>query len=177
MHATLKPKTNVILLVLWGALAVLLAASLSPVPWFLFGLSALLGGAAGLVQARSLRSAGAEFVAANSLMGVRKALSSSPWGKRYIILFWCSQALLLVLFGLEVFGRYTVVVSGSLFRVCFCSRARVFASNVRVKEYKLKTYMHNTSLETDAVRQRIFSVARAAQFCVMFPDPQTHRRC
>lgn len=97
MHATLKPKTNVILLILWGALAVLLAASLSPVPWFLFGLSALLGGTAGLVQARSLRSAEAELVAANSLMGVRNALSSSPWGKRYIILFWCSQAILLVL--------------------------------------------------------------------------------
>jgi hypothetical protein len=97
MHTTLKPRTNFLLLVVWGVLAALFVASLSPVPWFLFGLSALLGGAAGLVQAHSLRSAGAELVAANSLMGVRKALSSSPWGKRYIILFWCSQALLLVL--------------------------------------------------------------------------------
>lgn len=97
MNTTLKPRTNAILLVVWGVLAVLSVASLSPVPWFLVGLSALLGSAAGFVQARSLRSAGIALVAASSLLGVREALSSSPWGRRYLILFWCSQALLLVL--------------------------------------------------------------------------------
>ena len=97
MHTSLKPRTNVILLVVWGVLAVSFVASLSPVPWFVVGFSALLGGAAGMVQARSLRSARAKLVAANSLMGVRKVLSSTVWGRRYIILFWCSQALLLVL--------------------------------------------------------------------------------
>ena len=97
MHSSLKPKTNIVLLVVWAALAVVTGAALTPASMVILGVGAFLGCVAGLVQHRALKLAGPRLLKAKSLVEVRTALSFSLWGKSYLYLFWSSVAVLLVL--------------------------------------------------------------------------------
>ncbi len=109
MHSSLKPKTNIVLLVVWAALAAVTGAALTPASIVILGVGAFLGCVAGLVQYRALKMAGPTLVDANSLIQVRKALASSLWGKGYLYLFWGSVAVLLAL-GLWKFEKEILLV-------------------------------------------------------------------
>jgi hypothetical protein len=94
MHKSLQTKTNAVLTVVWGMVAVALVAISSPRPWLLVIVAAVLGAVAGLIQARAIRSAVATFRKASTLREVRTALSSTSSGKHYLVLFWGCQLLL-----------------------------------------------------------------------------------
>jgi hypothetical protein len=109
MHSSLKPKTNIVLLVVWATLAVVTGAASTPTSMVILGVGAFLGCVVGLVQHRALKLAGPELVKANSLIEVRKALSFSLWGKSYLYLFWSSVVVLLAL-GLWKFEKEILFV-------------------------------------------------------------------
>jgi hypothetical protein len=97
MNASLKPKWNIAMLMLWAIAAALSARSASSIPWVSLASGALLGGVAGMIQARILVASKSAFIAATSLLEVRKVLEASTSGKTYFMLFWGSQILLLLL--------------------------------------------------------------------------------
>jgi uncharacterized membrane protein len=97
MHLSLQPKTNARLLILWGLVAVVVALAVSPTPWLFLGVGGGLGLCAGIIQLRALRESSASLLAAQTAMDVRRALSSSRSGRRYLYAFWGSMAVLVVL--------------------------------------------------------------------------------
>src|SRR4051812_36668073 len=97
MHTSLQPKTNIKLLIIWSALAVVVAYATSPPPLIFFGLGAVLGACSGFIQLRLLRELSTPLLATQTAMDVRRVLSSSATGRLYLFVFWASNALLLAL--------------------------------------------------------------------------------
>jgi hypothetical protein len=112
-HTTLSPRTNVLLLFVWAmgvVLAFLIVEPHLPVALALAG--GLLGAIAGTMQHLSISQDPSRFVAASSLMGVRRALTSTAWGRKYIAwLYFCKVVLLLISF---------LLIREPLFRVLLC---------------------------------------------------------
>jgi hypothetical protein len=97
MHASLRPKTNIMLLVIWGAAGVSIAWGASPRPWLFFGLGIALGVCAGVIQLRSLRESAASLLTTRTAMDVRRVLTSSRNGRFYLFALWGSIAVLFAL--------------------------------------------------------------------------------
>jgi hypothetical protein len=71
----------------------------------------LLGALAGLMQHLSIRHDPNRFVAASSLLGVRRPLTSTPWGRKYIAwLYFSKIGLILVAFLLIKRPLYQIVL-------------------------------------------------------------------
>lgn len=96
MHASLTPKNNLRLIAV-SASIVAAVAWFGSVPASLFGIGALLGAVAGLLQLRALRQSQAEFLRAANALAVRRALASSLFGKIYLVLFWVSAVIFVTL--------------------------------------------------------------------------------
>ena len=111
-HATLSPRTNVLLLFVWAmcvVFAFLVCQPRFPVALGLAG--GLLGAVAGTMQHFSISQDPPRFAAASSLMGVRRALTSTAWGRKYIAwLYFCKIVLLLIAFLLIREPLYRVVL-------------------------------------------------------------------
>jgi hypothetical protein len=89
----------------------------STIPWLLLGVGALLGVSAGLIQLRALRESMSSLLAAESAMGVRRALSGSRYGRMYLYGLWGSTISMLVLaFAVNQGGGLLGWVAGSLGR-------------------------------------------------------------
>ena len=93
MHTSLQPKTNIMLLALWGAI-IIAVITLASAPWLFLGLGVLFGVCAGVVQSLAIRRASQIMLATNTMMEVRRALSSSGWGRFYLYLFWFSMVVI-----------------------------------------------------------------------------------
>src|SRR5580658_10415979 len=89
MHATLAPKTNIrliaILLVAAVAIGVLFAR---PLLWMSFALGAVIGAIIGVLQLLAIRKSDKLLLDATSAIAIRRALTTSGWGKAYVVLFW-----------------------------------------------------------------------------------------
>ncbi len=97
-HASLSPTTNILLAIVWGAVAFILLFVVEPhVPLNIGLFGALLGGAGGVMQHLSIAQATSGFSAASSLLDVRRALKSTSWGSRYISFLYFSKVALAVL--------------------------------------------------------------------------------
>jgi hypothetical protein len=71
----------------------------------------LLGALAGTMQHLSISQDPSRFMAASSLMGVRRALTSTAWGRKYIAwLYFCKAVLLLIAFLLIKESLYRVLL-------------------------------------------------------------------
>jgi hypothetical protein len=97
-HSTLSPTTNILLILAWGAAAVIFLFVIEPhVPVALALVGAVLGGVGGVMQHLSVTQASASFAAASSFMDVRRALKATAWGSRYIYWLYFSKFLLVAL--------------------------------------------------------------------------------
>ena len=108
MHITLQPKTNVRLLIIWSAVAVVVALIASPVPWLFGGVGIALGLCAGIIQLGALRESSASLLATQTAMDVRRVLSSSRCGRLYLYVFWFSMFVLFVLAFYLLRGRAVI---------------------------------------------------------------------
>ena len=111
-HATLSPRTNVLLLFVWAMGVVFAFFIVQPRLPIALGLAGgLLGAVAGTLQHLSISQDPSRFVAASSLMGVRRTLTSTAWGRKYIAwLYFCKVVLLLIAFLLIREPLYRVVL-------------------------------------------------------------------
>ena len=109
-HTSLSPRTNMLLICVWALVVVSGFVIVQPrLPFTVAIAGGLCGALAGAMQHLSIRQDPPGFVAASSLMGVRRALTSTVWGRRYIAwLYFSKVALILVAF---------VLLKSSLYRV------------------------------------------------------------
>jgi hypothetical protein len=92
MNSSLKPRTNVVLCVVWAIVVLACFSAASPRPTRLTLITLWVGSVAGLFQTRALRSAPQAFRAAFSLLDVRKVMMASIYGKASIWLLWLNFA-------------------------------------------------------------------------------------
>ena len=97
MHRSLRPKTSMMLLAAWGAVCLIVAINPGGGDAMFFMVGAGLGLCGGIIQLAALRQASASLVKAQTMMDVRRALSSSRFGRLYLYMFWASMLLLIVL--------------------------------------------------------------------------------
>jgi hypothetical protein len=99
-HTTLSPRTNLLLISIWAIVIVSAFVVVQPrLPFTLAIAGGLCGALAGVMQHLSIRRDRRGFLAASSLMGVRRALTNTAWGKRYIAwLYFSNFALVLITF-------------------------------------------------------------------------------
>jgi hypothetical protein len=111
-HVTLSPQTNVLLLFVWVIGVVFAFLVVQPrLPLALGFAGGLLGAVAGTMQHFSIHQDPSRFVDASSLMGVRSALTSTAWGRKYIAwLYFCKVVLLVIAFLLIREPLYRVVL-------------------------------------------------------------------
>jgi hypothetical protein len=93
MHSSLLPKTNMLLLAMWSALAAAVAALVSPTPWSFLAMGLVQGVCAGVLQLRALRESTASYLTTRTAMDVRRVLSSSRSGQLYLNIFWICMAV------------------------------------------------------------------------------------
>ncbi len=103
---------NLLLICIWAIVVVSGFWIIQPrLPFSLAIAGGLLGALAGVMQHLSISHDPNEFVAASFLMGVRRALTSTPWGRKYIAwLYFSKVALILVAFLLIKGPLYQVVL-------------------------------------------------------------------
>ena len=91
MHATLRPKENILLIAVYlmaGSLILLLI----PTPLVLWpvGISVFFGISCGICQRYAVRERMTEMLAAKTAMQVRAVLMSSAWGRAAVYGLYCS---------------------------------------------------------------------------------------
>jgi hypothetical protein len=114
-HATLSPKMNVLLICIWAIVIVLGFWIIQPrLPFTLAIAGGFLGALVGVMQHLSISRDPNGFVAASSLMGVRRALTNTPWGRKYIAWFYASKIALVLIAFLLIKGPLYQVARGYL---------------------------------------------------------------
>ena len=93
VHFTLKPSTNAVLPIIWGAVAFVLIWKAGPVAWFIPTIALVLGAIGGIMQNLSLKENPSEIATAASMLEIRNAMKVTKWGKRYLFFLWTSFAI------------------------------------------------------------------------------------
>ena len=96
LHVSLRWPMSVLLILIWSALAYFTLRVSWGAGFLLMAPAMLVGGAAGAMQAASMRAAPEMFRRAQSAMDVRRAFRGTVWGGRYLVLFWAAQTLFFV---------------------------------------------------------------------------------
>lgn len=97
-HTSLSVTTNLLLIPVWAAFAALFLFVVEPrAPLSIALAGVVLGVAGGIMQHLSFGQASAAFTAATTLIEVRKALTATTWGRRYIRFLYASNLLLITL--------------------------------------------------------------------------------
>jgi hypothetical protein len=98
-----------LLIGLWGMVVVSALLTVQPrLPFTLAIAGAVLGALAGIMQHLSISQDPQRFFEASSMMGVRRALTRTPWGRRYIAWLYFSKVVL-VLVALLLLVKSTVL--------------------------------------------------------------------
>jgi hypothetical protein len=103
---------NLLLICIWAIVVVSGFWIIQPrLPFALAIAGGLLGALAGVLQHLGISQDPNQFVAASSLMGVRRAFTSTPWGRKYIAsLYFSKVALILIAFLLVKRPLYQVAL-------------------------------------------------------------------
>jgi hypothetical protein len=111
-HASLSPLTNLLLICVWAMVVIVGFLIVQPrLPVELGVAGGLFGALAGIMQHLSINHDPRRFIAASSLMGVRRALTSNPWGRKYVgWLYFSKFALILLAFLLLKAPLYRVML-------------------------------------------------------------------
>ena len=114
-HATLSPKVNSFLICIW-ALVVVSGFWIfeTRIALILVITGGLLGALAGVLQHRSISQDPQGFVDASSLLGVRRAFTSTPSGRKYIAWLYFSKGALILGAFLLIKKPFYQIVSGYL---------------------------------------------------------------
>ena len=97
-HSSLSPRTNVLLIICWALVASVLLFAVPDSARIVLAAAGMIAGAiGGALQHRSFREAAPSFVAASSLMDIRRAMTATKPGRLYIKFLYLSKAVLIVL--------------------------------------------------------------------------------
>lgn len=93
MHPSLSVRSNLVLAAVetTGAALIFLIGSPHPIPNLILGLA--LGPVAGWMQRQAIETAPDYFLSAETMLEVRRGLTSTRWGRWYLVWFWMRAAL------------------------------------------------------------------------------------
>lgn len=95
-HSTLQPKTNIVLILAWAALAIFSSTRLNQFPVAFISACAVFGVLGGVMQVKSLNEGRENFLNAQSMLEVRAQLKKTKWGKRYLYFLWSVSIVILL---------------------------------------------------------------------------------
>ena len=84
LHSTLKPSTNIVMILLWGIFAVLTAVISRPYSYPAVFVGLVFGVFCGIMQSLAFSESKSDFLHASTMIDVRRKLKNTKWGKRYI---------------------------------------------------------------------------------------------
>jgi uncharacterized membrane protein YraQ (UPF0718 family) len=114
-HTSLSPATNIVLTIVWGAIAAYLVFVFDPhVPLIIAVVGAMLGAVGGVMQHLSFKEATNGFTNSSSLLDVRRAFKATSWGSRYISWLYFSKFVLAVLAFLVIRQSLLEIILGYL---------------------------------------------------------------
>ena len=96
-HISLRPSTNIILIIVWAALAIISISKFNPWPFPIIVAGTIFGVLGGIMQLLSMNEGRVKFLNALTLLDIRALLKSSKWGKRYIYFLWSTSIGIFVL--------------------------------------------------------------------------------
>ncbi len=96
IHATLQPKTNIILIVIYIIISIFLFSSSKAYPYLLVAIAILFGAIGGIMQVLSFKEGKEKFSSASTALDIRRIMMSTKWGKIYIYFLWTGNIILLV---------------------------------------------------------------------------------
>jgi hypothetical protein len=96
-HTTLRPKTNIAMIIVWGSVTAITFLLCNPRPFFFVGIGCFFGLVGGSMQVLSFNEGKESFLYTASAMEVRAKLKATKWGKRYLYFLWSCGMILVVL--------------------------------------------------------------------------------
>ncbi len=90
-HISLRPATNIILIIVWASLAILFSSKFNPLPLPVLVAGAIFGVAGGIMQVLGIREGRHKFRNVKTALDVRQQLKTTEWGKRYLYSLWTSS--------------------------------------------------------------------------------------
>jgi hypothetical protein len=96
-HFTLSPAFKIAGMAVYGTCALGAAYICHPTPHLVVALGLVVGLACGLMQRAAVDNRPGAFAGARSMAEIRRGFTHSTWGKRYLLLQWCSTGLLVYL--------------------------------------------------------------------------------
>ena len=113
MHPTLKPRTNLVLLVVWLTLLSMSLAFSQSKSLTVVCCGVVIGAIAGLLQFRAITTSAQQLISATTALQVRKALWENILGKLSIYLLWFyATALFGIVLGSQVENPLINLVAG-----------------------------------------------------------------
>lgn len=95
-HTTLKPKTNILQIIVYFIASCFLSTISNPYPLALVILALALGAIGGTMQNLSFKENKPIFTKAKTALEVRSAMMSTKWGKKYFYFLWVACIILFV---------------------------------------------------------------------------------
>jgi hypothetical protein len=142
-HSSLSVATNLLLIPAWGVAAAFFVFMPQPhAPISIAAAGLVLGVVGGIMQHLSFEQAAASFTAATTLLEVRRALTATTWGRRYIRFLYASKLILVVL----VF----LLVRRPLYGLLFGYLAGYFSLMFAREIVTLRDTLHLRRIDSDA---------------------------
>ena len=96
INNTLKPSTNIVMILLWGFLACFAAFISTPQSFLVVVVGLIFGILGGVMQWLAFAESKEKFLNASTMLEVRKKLKETKWGKRYVPFLWLGNFVLVV---------------------------------------------------------------------------------
>ena len=96
-HISLRPSTNITLIVIWAVLVIILSLQFKPLPLPVLIAGTVFGVAGGIMQLLGIREGRHKFRNVRTLLDVRQQFKNTEWGKRYIYFLWTSSIALFLI--------------------------------------------------------------------------------
>jgi hypothetical protein len=119
VHSTLKPLTNIMMILLWGIFAGFAAVISKPYSYPVVFAGLILGLVGGIMQGLAFAESKEDFLNTPTMMDVRKKLNNTKWGKRYIPFLWIGNIFIVAIVLTLGKGNLIVEIMAGYFSLMF----------------------------------------------------------
>lgn len=135
MHNTLKPSTNIVMILLWGALAGFATFISAPHSFLVVIVGLILGVSGGVMQWLAFTESKEKFLTASTMLEVRKELKETKWGKRYIPFLWLGNLVIVVLVVIIGKGNLFILIMAGYFSLMFARELVTLKPTFELAQY------------------------------------------
>ncbi len=96
IHTTLKPSTNIALIFIWGIFGGFFIYITVPLSFYIAGIGFCFGIVCGAMQYAAFIESKEKFLETETMLDVKRKLTQTKWGKRYIPVLWCSSFIIIL---------------------------------------------------------------------------------